>query len=82
MTVDQSDLQHIVKPWQPNPQRTYIFTSANLIDPVTGTVVKNTTIELSSGFVSLVDTSGEGIGDNVDPDAVHVDMKANTFARA
>lgn len=75
MTVGQSDFQHIVKPWQPSPQRTYIFTSANLIDPVTGTVAENTTIELSDGFVSLVDMSGVGTSDNVDPDAVTVDMK-------
>ncbi|KAJ5673630.1 hypothetical protein N7507_002757 [Penicillium longicatenatum] len=75
MTVGQSEFQHIVKPWQPSPQRTYIFTSANLIDPVTGTVAENTTIELSDGFVSLVDMSGVGTSDNVDPDAVKVDMK-------
>lgn len=50
MTVEQPDLQHIVKPWQPNHQRTYIFTYANLINPVTGTVDKNTTIKLSDVY--------------------------------
>jgi imidazolonepropionase-like amidohydrolase len=75
MTTDPTDLQHIVKPWQPNPQRTYIFTSANLIDPVTGTIAKNTTVKLSDGFVSSVRTSEEGVADKVDPEAVQVDMR-------
>lgn len=75
MAVEQPDLQHIVKPWQPTPHRKYVFTSANLIDPVTGAVVKNTTIKLSDGLVSFVDTTGEEVGDESDPEIVHINMK-------
>ncbi|KAF9252682.1 hypothetical protein DTO006G1_6150 [Penicillium roqueforti] len=75
MTARKPDLQRIAKPWLLGAQRTYIFTSANLIDLDAGTVIKNTTIKLSGGLVSLVDTSGVETGDNVDPDAVQIDLK-------
>lgn len=75
MSVAQSDLQHIVKPWLPGPQRTYILTSANLIDPVSGKVIENATIKLSNGLVSSVDTTGGQVVDKVDCNAVQIDMK-------
>lgn len=78
MSVDQPDIHHIVKPWQPSPQREYVFTSANLVDPVTGKVSKNTTINLSGGFVSSVDTTGVKVGDGTDTNTktdVQMDMK-------
>lgn len=75
MSADQPDLRHIVKPWQPSPQREYIFTSANLVDPVTGKVFNNTTIKLSGGFVSSVNTTGIKGGDNTDTNVVQIDMK-------
>lgn len=75
MSADQPDLRHIVKPWQPSSQREYIFTSANLVDPVTGKLFKNTTIKLSGGFVSSVNTTGIKGGDSTDTNVVQIDMK-------
>lgn len=48
------DMERIIRPWLPAPRQNYIFTNANLIDPVTGTVNKNTTVQLSNGLVSSV----------------------------
>lgn len=57
-SITQSDLGRIIKPWQPERQKTYVLTNANLIDPVSGKVIKNTTVRLSGGLVSSVDTNG------------------------
>lgn len=75
MAMDQADLKRIVRPWQPPPHQKYVFTSVNLIDPVSGTIVENTTVKLADGLVSFVGTTGEQVGDEVDPPVVHVDMK-------
>ncbi|KAK5806826.1 hypothetical protein VI817_001084 [Penicillium citrinum] len=74
MTTDSTNLQYIAKPWQPKPQRTYIFTSANLVDTDSGTVLKNMTVKLSDGLISSVSTHGDETTDNNDFEAVKVDM--------
>ncbi|KAE8360468.1 hypothetical protein BDV27DRAFT_148672 [Aspergillus caelatus] len=52
--VTPSDLRRIIKPWQPEPQQTYIFTNANIIDPVTGNITERTSVKLSGGLISAI----------------------------
>lgn len=73
MSTAQSDLGRIIKPWKPNRQRTYIFSNANVIDPVSGKVVKNATVELSGGLVSFVGKRAN-VDRTDDPDAVEIDL--------
>ena len=48
-----------VKPWEPGPQRTYIFRNANIVDPVEGRCHANQTLRLSKGIItSLYPQSG------------------------
>lgn len=75
MRAGKLDFAHIVKPWLPSPQREYIFTSANLIDPVSGAVITNTTLKLSGGLISSVYSTGEEAVDNVDPNIMQLDLK-------
>lgn len=46
--------ESLVKPWKLPPQKTYIFTNALLIDPVSGSVHPNTTVKLSGGLIESV----------------------------
>jgi imidazolonepropionase-like amidohydrolase len=47
----------LIKPWKQGPQKTYIFSNANLIDPVTGTVIPDTTVRISGGIIKSVSSS-------------------------
>ncbi|KAE8421384.1 hypothetical protein BDV36DRAFT_280706 [Aspergillus pseudocaelatus] len=59
-------------PWQPEPQQTYIFTDANIIDPVTGNITESTSVKLSGGLISSVGTAAE-LGDT-DSSAIRIDL--------
>lgn len=72
--MTQSDLGRIIKPWQPERQKTYIFTNANLIDPVSGKVIENTAVRLSEGLVSSIGNNPT-IGEKADPNTVKIDLK-------
>ncbi|CAI7631066.1 unnamed protein product [Penicillium pancosmium] len=75
MTFKQLDLQKITKPWSPPSHRKYVFTSANLLDPIAGAVIKNTTIRLVGGLVSSVEPTGKNDISKDDPETFYVDMK-------
>ncbi|KAJ9358177.1 hypothetical protein C8Q69DRAFT_472571 [Paecilomyces variotii] len=52
--------EKLLKPWLPQPQKTYIFRNANIINPVDGSVRSNSTVKISGGFVeSITDTIAE-----------------------
>ncbi|KND87450.1 Dihydromonacolin L monooxygenase LovA [Tolypocladium ophioglossoides CBS 100239] len=48
----------LIKPWKLPPQKKYIFKNANVVDPVSGTVVEGQTVGLSGGLI-------ESLGDDV-----------------
>ncbi|GAB1210532.1 hypothetical protein APSETT445_009327 [Aspergillus pseudonomiae] len=52
-------ISEVPRPWQPEPQQTYIFTNANIIDPVTGSITENTSVKLSGGLISSVGSAAE-----------------------
>ncbi|KAF9888052.1 hypothetical protein FE257_009317 [Aspergillus nanangensis] len=71
------DLEHIIKPWQPPPQKSYILTNANVIDPVAGTVLENATVKLSNGLILSVDTphAAEQPPSDTPPNTTHLDLQ-------
>ncbi|KAL3439837.1 hypothetical protein BJX65DRAFT_315372 [Aspergillus insuetus] len=64
-----NNLARIITPWQPNPHRSFILTNANLINPVTGDVTRNTTIHLSGGLVASVTVMGDDNSSTSNPPA-------------
>ncbi|KAL2007380.1 hypothetical protein VTN00DRAFT_8818 [Thermoascus crustaceus] len=50
----------LLKPWAPQLQKTYIFRNANIIDPVDGSVRRNSTVKISGGLIeSITDLSAD-----------------------
>ncbi|KAE8165679.1 hypothetical protein BDV40DRAFT_59027 [Aspergillus tamarii] len=70
--VTPPDLRRIIKPWQPEPQQTYIFTNARIIDPVTGNITESTAVKLSGGLISSVGNVAE-LGDT-NSGAIRIDL--------
>ncbi|PIG82858.1 amidohydrolase [Aspergillus arachidicola] len=58
--------------WQPEPQKTYIFTNANIIDPVTGNITPSTAVKLSGGLICSIGAAVE-VGDT-DLGTIRVDL--------
>ncbi|RVX75961.1 hypothetical protein B0A52_00318 [Exophiala mesophila] len=48
------DLETIITPWKLPPQDTYIFTNANVIDPIDGSIQHNVTVRLAGGVVDSI----------------------------
>ncbi|KAI9730591.1 MAG: hypothetical protein M1834_005834 [Cirrosporium novae-zelandiae] len=49
--------EHLIKPWKPRAQKTYIFYHANIVDPVNGSIRQNVAVKISAGLVkSVTDT--------------------------
>ncbi|KAE8444200.1 hypothetical protein EG329_000797 [Mollisiaceae sp. DMI_Dod_QoI] len=46
--------ERLIKPWKPEPQKSYVFKNARLIDTVEGTVLPNRTVKISGGIVKSV----------------------------
>jgi imidazolonepropionase-like amidohydrolase len=46
--------ESLIKPWKLGPQNSYIFSNANLIDPVSSNVFLNTTVRMSGGIINSV----------------------------
>ncbi|OQV08924.1 hypothetical protein CLAIMM_13131 [Cladophialophora immunda] len=58
------DVDTVTTPWRLPSQTTYIFTNANVIDPVDGSVRHNATVRLEGGFVhSIEDENGKNTHD-------------------
>ena len=47
--------EHLVKPWKLPPQSTYVFRNANVVDPVSGSILKERTVKIAGGYVESVD---------------------------
>ncbi|KAN0123014.1 hypothetical protein V8E51_001340 [Hyaloscypha variabilis] len=46
--------ERLVKPWKLRPQKFYVFKNANVVDPVTGTILPNRTVKISAGLITSV----------------------------
>ncbi|RJE17831.1 Amidohydrolase family [Aspergillus sclerotialis] len=71
--VAPCDLPRIIKPWQPEPQKTYILINANIIDPVTGKITEKAAVKLSGGLVKSISSTPAEL-DNTDPDTICIDL--------
>lgn len=49
----------LIKPWKQGPQKSYIFSNANLVDPLAGSVVPNTNVKISGGVINSVSSSDD-----------------------
>ncbi|CAO2651719.1 Nn.00g000020.m01.CDS01 [Neocucurbitaria sp. VM-36] len=71
--LSESALAEIAVPWNLPPPPRYVFTGANLIDPVQGIVVKDATIHLFGGtVVSVNGNSDEWVND---PNVIKVELQ-------
>ncbi|TVY73324.1 Uncharacterized protein LSUE1_G009431 [Lachnellula suecica] len=46
--------ERLLKPWKPEPQTTYIFRNANVVDTMTGSILPNRTVKISHGLIENV----------------------------
>ena len=51
--------ERLVKPWKPGPQHTYIFRNANIVDPVSGSILPNQTVKTSAGLIESIKSTEE-----------------------
>lgn len=52
--------ERLIKPWKPSSPVSYIFTNANLVDPVDGCILEGVTLKISAGLVEDVKPPGAG----------------------
>ncbi|KAH8653176.1 amidohydrolase [Tricladium varicosporioides] len=55
--TSEFDRERVIKPWKAFPPKPYIFTNANIIDPVDGTVHEGMTVKLSKGVIEVIQSS-------------------------
>lgn len=48
------DIANIIRPWKLHEQKTYVFSNANVIDPVQGLVLENATVIVTGGKIHSV----------------------------
>lgn len=53
----QVPTKSIIKPWPLPPPRTYVFENINIIDPVSGTVLRNRNVHLAGGTITTITTT-------------------------
>lgn len=66
------NMEHEVDPWKREPQKTYVFTNAHIINPRDGSVLKNATTRLKNGTMTSINDEKQqdtGFG------AIHVDLE-------
>ncbi|KAJ5802146.1 uncharacterized protein N7503_004596 [Penicillium pulvis] len=51
------DIARIIKPWQRQPHKAFVFTNATIIDPVEGALIPNATVRVADGKIVSIDTS-------------------------
>jgi adenine deaminase len=51
--------ERLIKPWKPGPQQTYVFRNANVIDPVSGSILSQRTVKISGGVIQSVTSTEE-----------------------
>ena len=51
--------ERLIKPWKPAPQQTYVFRNANVVDPVSGSILSSQTVKISGGLIESVRSTEE-----------------------
>lgn len=46
--------ERLLKPWKPEPQTTYVFRNANVVDTANGSILPNRTVKISGGLIESV----------------------------
>jgi imidazolonepropionase-like amidohydrolase len=54
MPTETLPYERMIKPWKPSSPKSFIFTNANLVDPVAGLVHEGVTLKLAGGLVEDV----------------------------
>ena len=52
--MNKSDFDRLLHPWKPAASKTYVFTNANVIDPVDGKVLPQCTVRMARGVIQSV----------------------------
>ena len=52
--MNRTDFEHLLRPWKPSVPKGYIFTNANVIDPVDGKVLPRCSVHLARGVIQSV----------------------------
>ena len=66
--------EKLIKPWKLPPQTPYVFTHANVVDPVSGSIISDQAVKLSGGLIESVGSCGS-FDATLHGDAVVVDLK-------
>lgn len=69
------DLETIITPWKLPPQDTYIFTNANVIDPVDGSIQPSATVRLVGGLVESITQSKPEDGTQQEENVICIDLE-------
>lgn len=56
---ERVDIDAMITPWKQQPQQTYHFTNANIIDPLDGSIRRDSTLVLNGGLVQSVKSDAE-----------------------
>jgi imidazolonepropionase-like amidohydrolase len=51
--------ERAVKPWKPGPRQSYIFRNANVVDPVSGSILSHQTVKISGGLIDSIRSTEE-----------------------
>ena len=51
--------ERLVKPWKPGPQQNYVFLNANVVDPVSGSIIRDQIIKTGGGIIRFVGSTEE-----------------------
>lgn len=72
---DPVDAETIMTPWKLPPQQTYRLINANVIDPLDGSVLRDTTVELAGGLVRSVGSKSQDVGHDQSPITIDLEGK-------
>lgn len=56
---------NLVKPWKLPPQNSYLFTNANIVDPDSGTIIRNQCVRLANGIIESVGPNVSAHGNDI-----------------
>ncbi|KAF4633131.1 hypothetical protein G7Y89_g4986 [Cudoniella acicularis] len=76
MASTEFDHESLIKPWKASLPKSYIFTNANLIDPVDGIIRKRVTVKISRGIIEDVNDSASPTQiSNISADSITIDLE-------
>lgn len=54
-----TELNPLIPPWKPTPQRTYIFTNTSIVCPLTSRTFHHRTVKISNGYIESITETEE-----------------------